>query len=177
MTPIELATSFGTALGLGLLLGFERQRAQAAGEGFAGARTFALISLLGAVSTHLQLHLQMSWIVPVAFMGVTLIALASYWVTARQGDLGATTEVSALLTFVIGALCVAGESALATAIAVCALLLLSIKSWSQETAKHIEAADIEAILKFSIITVIILPLLPDHAYGPPPMNVLNPYKI
>ncbi len=177
MTPIELATSFGTALGLGLLLGFERQRAQAAGEGFAGARTLALISLLGAVSTHLQIHLQMSWIVPVAFMGVTSIALASYWFTARQGDLGATTEVSALLTFFIGALCVAGESALATAIAVCALLLLSIKSWSQETAKHIEAADVEAILKFLIITVIILPLLPDHAYGPPPMNVLNPYKI
>ncbi len=177
MTPIELATSFGTALGLGLLLGFERQRTQAEGEGFAGARTFALISLLGAVSTHLQLHLQMSWIVPVAFMGVTLIALASYWVTARQGDPGATTEVSALLTFAIGALCVAGETALATAIAVCALLLLSIKSWSQETAKHIEVADIEAILKFSIITVIVLPLLPDHAYGPEPMNVLNPYKI
>lgn len=178
MNALDLATSFGTALGLGLLLGFERQRAQAAAaEGFAGARTFALISLLGAVSTHLQLHLQMSWIAPVAFMGVTLIALASYWVTARQGDLGATTEISALLTFAIGALCVAGESALATAIAVCALLLLSIKSWSQETAKHIEAADIEAILKFSIITVIILPLLPDHAYGPEPMNVLNPYKI
>lgn len=178
MTPIELATSFGTALGLGLLLGFERERAQGTGaEGFAGARTFALISLLGALSTHLQLHLQMAWLVPVAFIGVTLIALASYVVTARQGDLGATTEVSALLTFAIGALCLAGESALATALAVCALLLLSIKSWSQETAKHIEAADIEAILKFSIITVIVLPLLPDHAYGPEPMNVLNPYKI
>jgi uncharacterized membrane protein (DUF4010 family) len=178
VTPIELAASFGTALGLGLLLGFERERTQGPNqENFAGARTFALVSLLGATSAHLQLHLDLPWVLPAAFLAVASLILASYIITARQGDVGATTEVSALLTFVIGSLCVAGEAALATAIAVCALLLLSIKAWSQETARHIEAADIEAVLKFSIITVIVLPLLPDHAYGPEPMNVLNPYKI
>lgn len=178
MTLLELATSFGTALGLGLLLGFERQRRQGPGdEGFAGARTFAMVSLLGATSAYLQLHLQVAWILPAAFVAVASLAVASYLITARAGDIGATTEVSALLTFVLGALCVAGASAVATAIAVCALLLLSMKTWSQETARHIETADIEAVLKFAIITVIVLPLLPNHAYGPEPMNVLNPYKL
>lgn len=178
MTPIELATSFGTALGLGLLLGFERQRKQRPEEEqFAGARTFALVSLLGAASTYLQIHLQIPWVMPATFLVVGGIALAAYVVTARDGDVGATTEMSALLTFAIGALCAAGEMGLATGLAVCALLLLAMKDWSIETAKHIEPADIEAVLKFSIITVIVLPLLPDHAYGPEPLNVLNPYKV
>jgi len=165
-------------MGLGLLLGFERQRTQGPNqESFAGARTFALISLLGATATHLQLHLQLVFVLPIAFLAIASIALASYVLTAREGDVGATTEVSALVVFVLGSLCVAGESALATAIAVCTLLLLSIKTWSVETARHIEAGDVEAVLKFSIITVIVLPLLPNQAYGPEPMNVLNPYKI
>jgi len=178
VTPIELAARFGTALGLGLLLGFERQRKQKPDqEQFAGARTFALVSLLGATATYLQLSLQLAWALPIAFLGVAGLTLASFIITSQKGDVGATTEVSALLTFAIGALCAAGESGLATAIAVCALLLLSIKAWSVETAQHIETADIEAVLKFAIITVIVLPLLPNQAYGPEPMNVLNPYKV
>lgn len=177
MTPLELAGHFGTALGLGLLLGFERQRKHPNEEQFAGARTFALISLLGATAAHMQQLLQVPWMVPMAFLAVTGLALVSYFVTAHQGDMGATTEVSALLTFFIGALCASGEARLATAIAVGALLMLSIKSWSDETARRIEAADVEAVLKFAIITVIVLPLLPNQTYGPEPLNVLNPFKV
>jgi uncharacterized membrane protein (DUF4010 family) len=178
VTPLELAVRFGTALGLGLLLGFERQRKQKPDEEqFAGARTFALVSLLGATATYLQLSVQLAWALPIAFLGLAGLTLASFVITSQRGDVGATTEVSALLTFAIGALCAAGELGLATAIAVCALLLLSMKAWSVETAQHIEAADIEAVLKFAIITVIVLPLLPNQTYGPEPMNVLNPYKV
>jgi uncharacterized membrane protein (DUF4010 family) len=125
----------------------------------------------------LQVDLQLAWMLPAAFLAMAALALASYVITAREGDVGATTEVSALMTFLIGALCAAGEATLATAIAVAVLLMLSIKSWSHETARHIEAADIEAVLKFSIITVIVLPLLPNQVYGPEPMNVLNPFKV
>jgi uncharacterized membrane protein (DUF4010 family) len=152
MTPLELAWGFGTALGLGLLLGFERERAKVRQEEerFAGARTFGLISLLGAMGAHFQIHLNVPWMLPLAFASVAAITLASYVITSQRGDVGATTEVSALVTFVVGALCLSGEAGLATALAVCTLLLLSIKSWSQETAKHIEGADVEAILKFAI---------------------------
>lgn len=178
MTPIELAVRFGTALGLGLLLGFERQRKQRPNqEEFAGARTFAMVALLGATAAHLQLTLQMSWALPVAFLAVAALTVTSFFITSNTENVGATTEMAALLTFGIGALCAAGETGLATALAVCTLLLLSMKTWSTETARHIEAADIEAILKFSIITVIVLPLLPNQVYGPEPMNVLNPSKV
>ncbi|MEO8500702.1 MAG: MgtC/SapB family protein [Vicinamibacteria bacterium] len=178
MTPLDLAARFGTALGLGLLLGFERQRKQKPNEEeFAGARTFALVSLLGAAAAHLQLTLQLSWFLPVAFLAVAALTVASFVITSQKGNVGATTEVSALLTFAFGALCATGEEGLATALAVCTLLLLSMKAWSIETAQHIESEDIKAVLKFSIITVIVLPLLPNQAYGPEPMNVLNPYKV
>lgn len=178
MTPLELAARFGTALGLGLLLGFERQRKQKPNEEqFAGARTYALISLLGASAAYLQLTLLLPWALPVAFLAVAGLTIASFILSSQKGDVGATTEMSALLTFAIGALCAAGEEGLATALAACALLLLSMKAWSIETAQHIETADIEAVLKFSIITVIVLPLLPNQTYGPEPMNVLNPYKV
>ena len=178
MTPLDLAARFGTAIGLGLLLGFERQRKQKPDEEqFAGARTYALISLLGASAAHLQLTLQFPWALTVAFLAVAGLTIASFILSSQKGDVGATTEMSALLTFAIGALCAAGEEGLATAIAVCALLLLSMKAWSIQTAQHIETADIEAVLKFSLITVIVLPLLPNQTYGPEPMNVLNPYKV
>lgn len=178
MNALELATRLGTALGLGLLLGFERQRRQVEGEEqFAGVRTFALISLLGATAAHVQLNLGLAWMLPVAFLAVAALTLASYVMTSRKGDVGATTEVSALMTFFIGVLAAAGEATLATSIAVAALLMLSIKSWSSETARHIEAADVEAVLKFSIITVIVLPLLPNQTYGPEPFDVLNPFKV
>jgi uncharacterized membrane protein (DUF4010 family) len=178
VTPLELAARFGTALGLGLLLGFERQRKQKPNEEqFAGARTIALVSLLGAASAYLQLTLQISWALPVAFLAVAALTVASFYITSNEGNVGATTEMATLLTFAIGALCAAGDVGLATALAVCALLLLSMKAWSIETAQHIESADITAVLKFSIITVIVLPLLPNQAYGPEPMNVLNPYKV
>ena len=178
MTPLDLAARFGSALGLGLLLGLERERTNTpAAERFAGVRTFALVSLLGATATHLQLHLGVAWVLPAVFLATAGIALASYVITSQRGDVGATTEVSVLMTFLLGALCAAGQVGLATAIGVGTLLMLSIKDWSHTIATNIEPADVEATLKFAIVTVIVLPLLPNATFGPEPLNVLNPYKV
>jgi len=178
MPPLELAARFGAALGLGLLLGLERERRYASGaESFAGVRTLALVCLLGATASDAQVRLGWTWMVGAAFLAVTAIAVVSYLLTSRGGDVGATTEVAALLTFLIGGLCGVGEIALAAALAVATLLLLSAKQWTHRFAAHIEGADVEAALKFAIITVIVLPLLPNRGFGPPPLDVLNPYKV
>jgi len=177
MSPVDLAARFGAALGLGLLLGLERERRHASDESFAGVRTLALVCLLGATAADVQLRLGWTWMVGAAFLAVTAIAAVSYGLTSSRGDVGATTEVAALLTFLIGALCGAGEIPLAAALTVATLLLLSAKQWTHRFAAHIEGADVEAALKFAIITVIVLPLLPDRGFGPPPFDVLNPYKI
>ena len=178
MTPLELAGRLGAALGLGLLVGLERQHTQRPeGESFAGARTFALIALLAAAAFDVGTRLGQPWLPLASFAAVAALAVVSYYVTSQQGDVGATTEVSALLTFVIGGLCGADQVGLAAAIAVATLLMLSVKGWTQRVAQRIEAADVEAVLKFAVITVIVLPLLPNRNYGPPPLDVVNPYTV
>jgi len=174
---LQLALRFAAALGLGVLLGLERQRSYARDEAFGGVRTFALIALLGATTAFLHSQLDLIWLAVVGFVAVALLVVVSYAITAQRGDIGITTEVTALLTFLLGGLCVWGHVGLAAAVAVASLLLLSLRDWLHRLAARIETADVEATLKFAIITLIILPLLPNENFGPPPLDVLNPYKI
>ncbi len=175
---VELAARFASALGLGLLLGLERERGQRPDEEpVAGVRTFALVALLGATAAHLHLAAGLTALLLAAFAAVAALAVVSYYVTARHGDVGATTEVTVLMTFFVGTLCGLGRLGLATALTVTALLLLSSKGVTHRIVGRVEPADVEATLKFAIITAIVLPLLPDRNFGPPPLDVLNPYKV
>ncbi len=177
MTDQELALRFAIALGLGVLLGLERERSKQAGLGFAGVRTFALIALSGALATWLDARMGVSWAPLAAFAAVALLVTSSYVLTGLKGEVGITTEVSALLSYLIGVVCMLGELRLAAMLAVASVLVLALKEWLHALARRIEAADVEATLKFLIVSVIVLPLVPDQSYGPPPWDVLNPYRI
>lgn len=179
MTPLEVAARFGSALGLGLMLGLERERdhAQSGEEQVAGVRTFSLVALIGATGAWLHVEAGLTWLLLATFAAVAGLALVSYYVTASRGDVGATTEMTVLMTFLVGALCGIGSQGLAVALTVTVLLLLSSKGSTQRFVGRVEAADIEATLKFAIITAIVLPLLPNRNFGPPPLDVLNPYKV
>jgi len=171
-----LALRFAVALGLGMLIGLERERAKGE-EGGAGVRTFALIALAGAVAGHLQLDLGLEWLALAIFVAVGALLVTSYVLTAQQGDTGITTEVSALLAFLLGLLCAHGQLQMAAWVAVAMALMLALREWLHRLARRIDAADVEATLKFAIVTLIVLPLVPDQDYGPVPLDVLNPYKI
>jgi uncharacterized membrane protein (DUF4010 family) len=174
---LGLALRFAAALGLGMLLGLERERSKPATGGFAGVRTFSLISLAGGVAAHLDLVLGQEWLALGVFAAIAGIVLRSYAVTAWRGDLGSTTEISALLAFLLGFLCVRDEVPLAAGLAVASAAVLALKEWLHRLAQRIETADVEATLQFAIVTLIVLPLVPDRVYGPPPLDVINPYKI
>jgi len=178
LSILDLAARFASAAGLGWVLGLERQRSLIGGDTFAGARTFAFIALVGALSAYIQLQYQAAWLVVAAFLGVTALVTVSYFLTAQKGFFGATTEVSGLFTFLVGSLCGWGEMGLAAGVGVAGLLLLSMKGWSYQLAERISEEDVEAAVKFAVITAIILPLLPNEAYGPfESLRVLNPFKI
>jgi uncharacterized membrane protein (DUF4010 family) len=113
----------------------------------------------------------------VLFAAVGALIVASAVFTAQRGDIGITTEVSALLAFLLGFLCVSGHVTLAGGLAVASGGVLALKQWLHDLARRIESADVEATLKFAIVTLVILPLVPDQNYGPPPLDVINPYKI
>jgi len=173
----DLALRFAAALGLGLLLGLERERVKSPEIAFAGVRTFALIALSGATAAYIEMVIQQPWLVLVAFGALTALIVTSYYGATARGDFGMTTEVSALLAFLVGALCVWDHVRIAAAISVSALLLLALKDALHRLAQRIQTGDVEATLKFAIITVIVLPLLPNQGYGPPGLEVVNPYQI
>ena len=176
MITINTAWQFGAALGLGMLIGLERERTRDQHRTFAGVRTFALIALLGATSVYAGEQSGLAWIPAVVFIAVSALVVAAYHVTASEDDVGFTTEVSVLLTFLIGGLCAWGQVGIAGAISVACMLLLALKGWLHNLAKRIEPSDVEATLKFAIITLIVLPLIPDTNYGPAGLEVINPYK-
>jgi uncharacterized membrane protein (DUF4010 family) len=177
MFDLDLALRFGVALGLGLLLGLERERKRDAELLFGGVRTFALIALLGALSAFMEHELDQSWLIIATFVALSALVIVSYATTAARGELGITTEVTALLSFIVGALCGWEKVGVASVAAVISLLLLALKDFLHGLARRVELADVEATLTFAVISVIILPLLPNQNFGPPPIDVINPYKI
>lgn len=176
MQDPNLALRFAVAIALGMLLGLERERAKGQ-EGGAGVRTFALIALAGAVAGYVEEILGLDWLALCTFVAVAALVIGQYLVSALRGNLGFTTEVSALLAFLLGLLCARGHLQLAAWVAVAMALLLALKEWLHRLARRVDSADVEATLKFAIVTLIILPLVPDQSYGPEPLNVLNPYKV
>lgn len=174
--PLVLALRFGAALGLGVLLGLERERTKTE-TSFAGVRTFGLIALAGGVAAFLDFSLARPWIALGVFAALSGLVIVSYAVTAQRGEFGITTEISALLAFLLGFLCVGGHMLTAAVLAVASGGVLALKEWLHRLAGRIASADVEATLKFAIVSIIILPLVPDQNFGPPPLDVINPHKI
>ncbi len=174
--PLGVALRFGAALALGVLLGLERERKKSE-HGFAGVRTFGLLALAGGVAAYFDVALDHRSLALGVFAAAAALIVVSYAVTARHGEFGITTELSALLAFLLGFLCVSGHVMIATGLAVASGAVLALKEWLHRLAAKIESADVEATLKFAIVIAIILPLVPDQDFGPAPLDVINPYTI
>lgn len=176
MDEVQIALRLLVAIGIGVVLGLERERAKS-DEGGLGVRTFALIALAGAVAGFFEEILGLHGFALAIFAAIAVLIVAHYAVSAWRGETGITTEISALLCFMLGLLCARGHFQFAVAVAVSMAILLAMREWLHRLARRIEPSDISATLKFAVITLIILPLVPDQNYGPEPLNVLNPYKI
>jgi len=182
-TYSQIAFNGAMALLMGLLIGLEREHSanieREASQNevpfFAGVRTFPLITLFGFLCG-LTARAGWGWLLPVGLAGVCALAVAAYIVRSSQGPYkGATTEFMTLLAFVFGALAALGYLIPAATFAVAATLLLSVKAPLHRLAESIQEDEIYAILKFGVVSVIILPLLPNRAFGP--LNALNPRLI
>jgi len=180
-TSLNLVTifyRFGVALVLGALMGLEREFAheydEPEVEAFAGLRTFSFISLLGCAAAFIT-SLGLEWVFPFAFVALAALIGVAYVITASDLALGMTTEVTALLAFLIGGLAAWGHLELAAALSVVITLFLSLKTPLHSWVSRIEREDIYATLKFAIISVIVLPLLPDQGFGP--YQVINPRQV
>ena len=174
--PLAITLRFAAAMALGVLIGLERERSKTEAS-FAGVRTFGLLALTGGVAAYVGSVMGQPWFALVIFAAVAGLVIIAYALTSQRGDFGATTEVSALLAFLFGFLCVSDQVLLAASLAVASGVLLALKEWLHRLAGRIETADVEATLQFAIVSIIILPLVPNQNFGPPPLDVINPYKI
>lgn len=165
----------GAVIFIGLLIGLEREHSRYKDQKiFAGIRTFPLIGILG-FSTALISALTSEWILVAVLLGFSGLLVTAYYVGAKEGRLGGTSEVTAFLVFVLGTLVYWGYILLPAIIAIVITMFLSLKIQLHSFVGKLNAEDIFATLKLAIISIIILPLLPDKTFGP--LDVLNPRLI
>ena len=178
MTELENFKLLGIALAIGLLIGLERgwrTRDRAEGMRVAGLRTYGMISLLGGLSGILSQQVN-PFLVGFVFLGLTLVLLLAYSKSLDKfQDFSITSIIASLIAFTLGALTVFGHIALASASAVVITSLLGFKPLLHGWLKKLEQEELNATLKLLLISVVILPTLPDQGYGP--WSAFNPYHI
>lgn len=166
------------ALLIGLMIGIQRGwvlRDHQSGQRIAGVRTFTLISLLGAVCALIAEQIG-AWFLASAFLSLALILGGAHLYSIRQsGDHSITGLIAGLLTFCFGVMCQFADIVVVATLAVVTTIILDIKDELHRLLKRIQEREMDAALKLLVMTVIMLPLLPNQGYGP--WEALNPYEI
>lgn len=164
------------ALAAGFLIGFEREWTQALESrrhAFAGARTFTLVSLSGALCALLG---EGALLVAAGFLAVAGLSGYAYAIEARDSESrGGTTEIALLAAFLLGVAAGRGETLLASAGAVAVTLTLSLKDEIKYLARALNETEIHATIRFLAVSMLILPIAPDRGFGP--YGALNPREL
>jgi len=170
-------TGIGLSLALGLLVGIQRgwaHRDASPGSQFAGVRTFGLLGLPGGIAGALYVWAQAIAIIILA--ATAALVLIGYYRASRQSDLvSGTSSLVGLLTGGCGFLAGIGYWLTASAIAGSMVLLLSQRTRLHYLVNRLSEPDIRAIAQFVLISMVILPLLPDQPFGP--FDAWNPRKL
>ena len=161
-------------LALSLLVGSEREEHKAAVEQptFGGVRTYPLIGLIGYAMALLGGGQLLPLTLGFAVVGGFLFL--SYWHKLTNSAVaGITSEVSALAIYIVGGLVYQGHFWVATTLSVASALLLELKTALEGLTKRIVPGEIFTFTKFLLLTAVILPILPNQAFGP---FQINPFK-
>lgn len=175
---MEILERLGVALMIGLLIGAERgwhDRAAERGSRPAGVRTFGMIGLLGGLWALLADQLG-PVLLGFAFLGFAILMATAHAVSASgTRAYGVTTMVAAFATFALGAMAVRGYMAAAGAAAVVIAIILGLKPIINTWVERLKPQEIHAAFKLLLISVVLLPVLPDRTVDP--WDVLNPYQL
>lgn len=175
---LDLIQRLAVALAIGLLIGMERgwdDQETHETPRIAGVRTFALIALLGALWQLLGSRFG-ALVIAGGFLGFAALYVSASWLEARgAGHYGITTEVAAFIAFTLGALTMQGYVLLSAATAVIVTIILTAKPILHRGLERLERRELYAILKLLLISVVMLPALPDRGFGP--WQAINPYEM
>lgn len=174
-----LLRNFAIALFIGALIGIEREKRKEHEKqsSIGGLRTFVLFAEAGAIAAWIA-QMQAT---PLVFVGIGVLVcaviVAGYVIHARANpeSTGLTTEIAAVVTYLLGGMVVFGQPEIAVALAITTSALLAFKQPLHSVVGRLGTDDIYAGLKLLIATFIVLPLLPDEPVDP--WGALNPYKL
>jgi uncharacterized membrane protein (DUF4010 family) len=169
----NLVKQLAISLGLGLLVGLQRE---STAPHVAGIRTFALITVLGTVAVQFANPLG-GWLVSAGLLSVAALIGVRHFTKSAGGEKnpGLTTSVAALVMYLVGVAIGLDQLVLGILLGGSVAVLLQWKESLHAFVDRIGRVDIRAITQFVLIALVILPILPDRAYGP--YNVLNPFEI
>ena len=170
---LEFLPRYVAALAIGLLMGLERERNPAAK---AGLRTFALTALFGVLAAHLAERTGSTWLIAAGLLLAGGMIIAAYLrQPVESGDPGTTTVSAVLVCYGLGVLCWLNELQLAAMLGIGSTVLLYFKAELRGISQTLTRRDLISILQFAVLSLIVLPLLPNQGFGP--YGALNPHQI
>ena len=169
---IMIFWSFLLAILLGAIIGLEREiptigRKEGAASGIGGVRSYAFMSFLGALMTWLDIQGNTGdlWKI-IGFLTSAIFLMISYtYASFHQHRMGVTSEYAAFMTYLLGVLVMLGYNSIAVVLTILMLVLLSAKDKLQSFQARISREEIGNTIKFAVISLVILPLLPDQKYS------------
>ena len=175
LDQLPMVQGLALSLGLGLLIGIQRGwtlRHEADGSRFAGIRTFGLLGLAGGLAGVLEAQDRAAALV--LFATSALVVLFGYAQHARQRISG-TASLAALIALASGFLATRGNPQAAAIVAVATTLLLTLRPQLHRWVEGMSEPEVNAIARFALVAIVILPLLPDRQLGP--FDAWNPRQL
>ncbi|MFG0335933.1 MAG: MgtC/SapB family protein [Maioricimonas sp. JB049] len=168
----QIILQFAVSLGLGLLVGFQREWSA---PHVAGIRTFAFVTMFGTVAAHLAAQVD-GWFVTGGLLVVGSMLVIGAFMQVDEGDEpGLTTHVAALLMYSAGAMIVYFPLEMPVLVAGSVAVLLHWKGPLHTFVGRMSPRDFRAVMQLVLLALVILPVLPDRAFDH--YGVLNPYRI
>jgi uncharacterized membrane protein (DUF4010 family) len=192
MLSLDLSTlkEAAIAVALGLMMGLERERSgferrqegqgptqnrresdAAEVPGSLGARTFALLTLMGWISVKVGGD---NLAMPIAVMAMSAVMIGLFYFETKSLDRGLTTEIAAVTAPLLGML-LTRDALLTVAVAVIITLLLLSKPWFRAWIPRLQREDMTGAIQLLIVFAILLPMLPARTLDP--WGVLSPRKV
>lgn len=168
--PVE---AFATALGIGLLIGMERERRP---DAAAGLRTFSLVAMLGCLFAMLGEKGDSPWLLAVGLVVLAASMVASNFSSQQEEKYrGFTSEAAIIVTYGLGAAVWYGYATIAVMLAIATTVLLYFKAELKQFSERMTAKDINSMLQFAVLSLVILPILPSEDFGP--YGAINPRQV